>query len=318
MKTTLFYTPFLIAIGLLVSCNQAPHIGTEGKIKRESISVTTKIPGRIEKLFVAEGDFAKQGDTLAILNSPEIGAKIAQAQGAVKAATAQYQMASNGATPNQLKQLQAKHDALKEQYDFAQKSFNRVAAMFTDSLIAPQAYDEAFAKYKGAQAQYNAAVAELAEAKGGVRNENKLMALGQKEQANGVLQEAQTAEREKYIIAPVDMSIETIALHEGELATPGYALFSGYLPGTTWFRFTLPEGKINTVKKGEIVNVYVPYLNQDIEGKIITIKQLAKYANISTAYPDYQMEEAVYEVKIIPTHTKETTTLLNNATALLK
>jgi HlyD family secretion protein len=314
-----FFIPLLIiAIVTVSSCQSKTEKQIEGKIKHESISVTTKIPGRVEKLFVKEGDLVQKGDTLAILDVPDVDAKITQAQGAVKSAAAQYEMAENGATANQLKQLQAKHDALKEQYDFAQKSFDRIKAMFADSLISPQSYDEAFAKYQGARAQFDAVKAELNEVQAGARYENRQMALGQKERASGALEEAEVAYNERYILAPTDMSIETIALHQGELATPGYAIFNGYLAGSTWFRVTLPESQIGSVTQGEDVEVFVPYAKKTIKGKISIIKQLANYANITTAYPDYQMEEALYEIKIVPTNLTETEGLLNNASIILK
>lgn len=306
----------LLLAATLSSCSTAMEKGVEGKIKREAITVTTKVPGRVAELLVSEGDQVKRGDTLAVLDIPEVDAKIAQAQGAVRAASAQYEMAERGATANQLKQLQAKHDALKEQYAFAHKSFSRVKAMFADSLIAPQQYDEAMAKFQGARAQYDAVVAELAEAKSGVRKESKLMALGQQERAAGALREAEVASDERYILAPADMTIETISLHVGELATPGYSMFNGYLPQTTWFRFTLPESQVGGVQPGRQITVYVPYLDTAVEAKVATIKQLAKYANVSTAYPDYQLEEAVYEVKVRPTRPTDAEVLLNNATVI--
>ena len=302
---------------VVASCSTVVETGVEGKIKRDAITVTTKVPGRVAELRVAEGDLVKRGDTLAILDIPEVDAKIAQAQGAVRAASAQYEMAERGATANQLKQLQAKHDALKEQYEFARKSFSRVEAMFADSLMAPQQYDEARAKFQGARAQYDAVVAELAEAKAGVRVENKQMALGQQERADGALREAEVASDERYIVAPADMTIETISLHVGELATPGYTLFNGYLPQTTWFRFTLPESEVGRVQKGQQVKVVVPYLDQTIEAKVAAIKQLTKYADVSTAYPDYQLDEAVYEVRVRPLQPMDAERLLNNATVIL-
>lgn len=309
---------FITSIIFLGACNQQTEQQIEGKIKRESLSVTTKVPGRIERLLVKEGDSVKKGDTLAILDIPEVTAKIAQAKGAVKSASAQYELSENGATTNQLKQLKAKHEALKDQFIFAQKSFDRINAMFADSLISPQKYDEAYAKFQGARAQYDAVEAELNEAEAGVRYENKLMALGQKERAGGALEEAEVAYSERYIIAPADLNIETITLHVGELATPGYAIFSGYLPASTWFRFTLPESEIGTIQQGENVTIYVPYIQKTITGTVGIIKQLAQYANVTSAYPDYQMEQAIYEIKIIPNEQGETENLLNNASVVLK
>lgn len=317
MNTIKTLSIVLIGATALSACRTAAENSLEGKIKREAITVTTKVPGRIAKLLVAEGDLVKQGDTLAILNIPEVDAKVAQAQGAVRSASAQYEMAERGATANQLRQLQAKHDALKEQYEFARKSFRRVEAMFADSLISPQSYDEATAKFQGARAQYDAVVAEFEEAKSGVRKENKLMALGQQERASGALREAEVASAERYIIAPTDMSIETITLHVGELATPGYTLFNGYLHNTTWFRFTLPESRVGSLRRGQQIQVYVPYLGERVDAKVTAIKQLAKYANVTTAYPDHELEEAVYEIKVSPLQLSQAEELLNDATVII-
>lgn len=318
MKTNVILLASVIALVNLTGCHEKAERPVEGKIKRETISFTPKVTGRILKIYVAEGTLVNTGDTLAMLDVPEVTAKIAQAHGVVKATSAQHLMANNGATPNQLKQLRAKFSAVSEQYVFAQKSYNRAKGMFSDSLMAPQAYDEVFAKYQAAKAQLDAVTAELNEAEKGVRFETKDATLGQQEQAQGVLEEVEVAYSERYIIATNQMQVETISLHEGELATAGYALFNGYIPKTTYFRFTIPESKIARYKTGDLLKVEVPYTKETIDGRISFIKQLARYADITAAYPDYEMEEAIYELKIIPVTIQQTEHLLVNATAILK
>ena len=307
----------LAPVVCFVSCKEEKAPKMLGKVKRETITFAPKVTGRILKLYVQEGETVKPGDTLAMLDVPEVSAKIAQARGVVEAATAQRQLAHNGATPNQLKQLRAKFTATKEQFNFAQKSFDRAKAMFTDSMLSPQAYDEAYAKYQGARAQLDAVTAELNEAERGTRIETKHAAAGQQAQAKGVLQEAEVAYSERYILATNHARLETIALHEGELATAGYPIFNGYLPNSTWFRFTVPESKIAAYKPGEQVTVYIPYNKTDLKGKIVTVKQMPRYADITTAYPDYEIDDAIYEIKILPDSTAPAAALLFNATVSL-
>ncbi|WP_162073792.1 HlyD family secretion protein [Chryseobacterium fistulae] len=291
---------------------------SEGKAKKEVISFAPKVTGRILKIYVSEGQFIKKGDTLALLDVPEVSAKIAQAQGAVSAATAQEQMAKNGATADQLKQLQAKYNGLREQYEFAQKSFKRASNMHRDSLMSPQAYDEVYAKLQGAKAQYDAAIAELDDVKRGTRFEKVEMATGQASQAKGALQEANVAYSERYIIATNDMEVETISLNVGELATAGYALFNGYIPESTYFRFTIPESEILKYKKGQTVTIQVVYNKENIQGVISYIKQLTRYADITTAYPDYQLQDAIYEIKVKPNDIHKSKDILVNANVILK
>ena len=309
----------LVAIAvLLIGCGKSKkEAQIQGKVEKEQISIVSKIPGKIVQLLVKEGDLVKKGDTLAILDLPEVDAKKQQAEGAVTSAKAQYNMAVKGATENQIKQLEAKKQGLKEQYEFAQKSIKRLSNMLKDSLVSQQTYDETFAKYQGAQAQYNAVQAELNEAKKGGRIEQQTMALGQQDRAVGALQEVQTADKERYIIAPQDMSIETITLNLGELALPGYTLFNGYIADSVYFRFTVAENQLGKIKKGQEILVHIPYTKKDIKGIVTTVKQLGAYGNIATAYPDYEMQESLFEIKITPLNSKEAKDLITKTTVTI-
>lgn len=319
MKNYITISLFLVTLLSLGACkNETPQQLTEGKTKKEIVSFAPKVTGRILKIYVEEGQTVKAGDTLAMLDVPEVSAKIAQAKGATAAAAAQAQMAKNGATADQLRQLRAKQKGLAEQYQYAQKSFRRAQNMYKDSLLSPQNYDEAFAKLQAAKAQYEAANAELHDVEIGTRLEKIEMAIGQENQARGVLQEANVAYSERYIIATNDMEIETISLNVGELATAGYALFNGYIPNSTYFRFTIPESKISKYQKGMTVNMKSTYGNQEFSGKIVSIKQLTKYADITTAFPDYQPDDAVYEIKVIPTDRAKVNNILVNSSVTLK
>ncbi len=303
----------------LQSCSSdKPNKKIEGKIEREQLAVTTKIPGKIQQILVEEGQFVKKGDTLLILELPEVEAKAAQAQGALESAQAQYEMAVKGATDGQLKQLHAKVNGLKEQYEFAEKSLNRMRNLLQDSLVSQQKYDEVYAKYQGAKNQYLAAQAEVADVTNGARIEQQKMALGQKERALGAVSEVNVAANEKYIIAPQDMSIETINLKVGELALAGYSLASGYIADETYFRVTIPESKVKEFQKGEIKTLAFPYLdNKQLQAKVETIKTLTSYANISTAYPDFEQQETMFEIRLKPVNVAEAKDLLTKATFIV-
>ncbi|MGO3807327.1 MAG: HlyD family secretion protein, partial [Sphingobacterium sp.] len=241
----IYYIP--IALLFFACANQAEQKPIQGKIEREQITIVTKVSGKIAELLVKEGEDVQAGDTLAVLDIPEVDAKAEQAEGALQSAHAQYDMARKGATSGQLKQLQAKVDGLKEQYEFAQKSIDRLENLLTDSLISQQRFDETYAKYQGAKNQYLAAQAEMAEASSGARLEQQIMALGQKERAKGAVAEVRVAAKEKYVLAPQDMTVESINLKIGELAVAGYPIFNGALNNSTYFRFTLPEDRVGAL-----------------------------------------------------------------------
>ena len=78
------------------------------------------------------------------------------------------------------------------------------------------------------------------------------------------------------------------------------------------------ESKIEKYKKGSTVKMMVNYSKKEFSGKIVTIKQLAKYADITTAFPDYEPEEAIYEIKVIPENQQEAKDILVNSNVTLK
>lgn len=313
----------ILALGVLlvfVSCSDKKiDPAFMGKIEREQISVVTKVPGNLEKVFVSKGDLVKKGDTLAILDIPEVDAKKQQAQGALKSAEAQYQMAIKGATDGQIRQLQNKVNGLKEQFDFAKKSMDRLNIMLKDSLIPQQQFDEVYAKYQGAKNQYEASKTELEEARTGGRQEQQAMALGQQLQATGAISEVDAAEQEKYMLAPQDMSIEAINLRMGELALPGYPVFSGYINRSIYFRFTIAESKLGNIKTGDKVKIKVLYKDAElIDGVVTIVKALSSYANIATAYPDFEMQQALFEVEVRPTDPEKVKGLITKASVSLE
>ena len=145
------------------------------------------------------------------------------------------------------------------------------------------------------------------------------MALGQKRQAEGAVKETHVASQERYIVAPKDMTIETVALHEGELALPGYNLFVGYDPASTWFRFTVNESLVSKFKKDSVYIIELPFDgHKTMTTKLVSVNELAKYGNKSSSYPNYQLGEAVYELKLIPDDKVYAGKLFNNYSVLMK
>ncbi|WP_107037471.1 HlyD family secretion protein [Brumimicrobium mesophilum] len=301
------------------SCSGEDKItSNRGKVKFETISLSGKLAGRISKLYVEEGQQVKKGDTLAFIDVPEVMAKMMQVEGAIMSAQGQLEMAFNGATTEQLNQVDQKLKAAQAQLDFAQESFNRLEKMHKDSLVSQQQFDEVKMKLTMAKAQVHAVEAKKQEVTKGTRFEQISQAKGQLDRALGAKEEVTVASSEKYLIAPTDMSIETISLDEGELLTPGYTLFNGYKTNSIYFRFTIPESKIYEFKVNQELTLTNPYTKEDYQAKIIAIKQLPQYANITSTSPLYELDESIYELKIVPIGKVNNQSFYLNSTVLIK
>ena len=79
----------------------------QGQAEATEVHVASKIVGRFEQQLVKEGDQVKKGQLIAVLSSPELDAKLQQAQSAKDAASAQFQKANNG---SRSEQVQAAYD----------------------------------------------------------------------------------------------------------------------------------------------------------------------------------------------------------------
>ena len=315
------YTHLILSIIALVTLNACknqeitPH---RGKVKFETISVSSKLGGRIDKIYVHEGQQVYQGDTLALVNIPEVSAKLMQAEGAITAAQGQLDMAFNGATKEQLSQIDGQLHSGEAQLEFAQESFNRLKNMYEDSLVSRQQFDEVKMKLNMAKAQVAGLQAKRDEVTKGTRSEQVDQARGQLNRALGAKEEVLSASDEQYVIAPADMSIESISLEEGELLTPGYTLVNGYKTNSLYFRFTIPESRIYDYKIGDALTIINPYTKEETTASIVAIKQLAQYADITSTSPLYQLSESIYELKVVPDTITTQQNYYLNATMLIK
>lgn len=321
MKHNLLFLLLIPALGGMVGCSGKKKAGSntlQGKVRMESIALAPKIAGRIERIAVAEGQAVRKGDTLAILSVPELTAKLEQANGAIEAAAGQLELAANGATSDQLLQIQSQIEAAEAQRDFAEQSLRRVENMFRDSLIPAQQYDEARSKYKMAEAQVKTLKARQQEVRAGARPEVLQSARGQLQRAQGARDEVLQAGTERYILAPADMTVESITLKAGELATPGYTLINGYSGNGVYFRFTVGESQVNAYAVGQRVQVAVPNTGKVLTSKVVAIKQMPRYADNTSTAPNRQVAESFYELKVVPDDAAAAAGLYNNSNVVLK
>ena len=110
----------------------------QGQVEVSEYRVSSKVPGRILELRVQEGDFVHAGDTVAILDVPEIQAKRAQAESARRAASAMNEMADNGAREETIEAAFELLQQAKAANDIAKKTFERVNNLFEEGVVTAQ------------------------------------------------------------------------------------------------------------------------------------------------------------------------------------
>ena len=124
----------------------------QGQAEVTEYRVSSKVPGRIAKIYVKEGQLVKAGDTLALLEAPDIDAKLAQARAAEAASEAQSRKAEKGARQEQIAAAYEMWQKAQAGAEIARQTFTRVKRLHEQGVMTAQKLDEATANLKASEA----------------------------------------------------------------------------------------------------------------------------------------------------------------------
>lgn len=250
----------------------------QGEAEVTEVRISSKVPGRIEKFFVEEGDSVRRGDTLAILSAPDVYAKLSQATAAEQGAAAQSNKAQKGVRTEQINSAYEMWQKAKVGVDIAQKSFTRVQNLYDKGVSTAQKRDEAEANYKAALATEKAAKSQYDMAKNGAEREDKEAALAMLNKAKGAVAEVGSYINETYLISPVDGRISERFPNVGELVGTGAPIMNIMDLSDKWGTFNVREDRLENFKVGKTITAFVPALNKSVQLKVYYMKDLGSYA----------------------------------------
>ncbi len=274
----------------------------QGSAEVNEIRVSGKVPGRIHKLLVEEGQFVHKGDTLVILDSPEINAKLAQANAAKRAALSQDKKAEKGARKEIVQGAYEMWQKAKVGVRISKKSFNRIHRLYKKGVVSAQKHDEVEARYHAALAQAAAAKSQYDMAKNGAETEDKDAARALVERAEGAIQEVEAYLKETVLVAPISGEISEIFPKQGELVGSGAPIMNIIDLNNMWFSFNVREDYLQNMKMGATMEVEIPALGEQKQKvKINYIKALASYATWKATKTTGAFDIKTFEVRAKPT-----------------
>ena len=272
----------------------------QGQVEASEYRVSSKVPGRILEIRVKEGDYVKVGDTLAILDAPDVRAKMEQARGAEDAASALELKALNGARKEQIQGAYQVLQQAKAGLEIAEKSYKRIQRLFDEGVMSAQKRDEVFAQYKAMEAQCKAAQSQYDMAVNGARREDKLAAQAQVNRARGAVQEVNSYLGETVQIAQMEGEVSSIYPKVGELVGTGSPIMTISMMNDMWGTFNVREDQLNGLQVGTEFSAYVPAFNKDIKMKVYYMKDQGSYAVWKATKTNGQYDLKTFEVKARP------------------
>ena len=289
----------IVALIGFLALDRDPDI-IQGQVEVTEYRVSSKVPGRILELRVSEGDFVKAGDTLAILDAPEVRAKMEQARSAESAAAALELKAQNGARKEQIQGAFSVLQQAKAGYEIAEKSYQRIQRLYDEGVVSAQKRDEVYANYKAMEAQMKAAQSQYDMAVNGARMEDKLAAAAQVGRAKGAVQEVNSYIHETVQIAQKEGEMSDIYPKVGELVGTGSPIMSIAVMDDMWGTFNVREDQLNGMKVGTEFSAFVPAFNKEIKMKVYYLKDQGSYAVWKATKANGQYDLKTFEVKARP------------------
>lgn len=286
-------------VGIVTSRHMEPEY-IQGQAEASEYRVSSKVPGRIARILVEEGQAVKAGDTLAILDTPDIDAKLAQAEAVRTAATAQNAKAQKGAREEQIQGAYEMWQKAKAGLDIYEKSYTRVENLFQQGVVSEQKRDEAKAQYDAAVATEKAAKSQYDMAVNGAEREVKEMAEAQMHQAEGVVAEVNAYIEETILLATLDGEVSEIFPMVGELVGTGAPIMNIAVMDKMWTTFNVREDLLSELPMGSEFESYVPALDRNVKLKVTYVRDLGSYAAWKATKVKGQYDLKTFEVRAVP------------------
>jgi HlyD family secretion protein len=290
----------IVAVIGLYAARPEPVI-LQGEAEANEYRVSGKIPGRIKMFLVEEGKTVQKGDTLAIIYSPELNAKLEQAMAAQAAAEAQNRKAIKGAREELIMSAYEMWQKAEVGVDIAKKSFDRVQKLYEKDVIPAQKRDEAEAQYKAAVATAKAAKSQYDMAVNGAEAEDRAAALALVNRSKGAVDEVQSYLQETCLVSPSDGEVTEIFPKNGELIGTGAPIMSITDMNDIWFTFNIREDLLNSMAVGNKLKIRIPALENKIyDVKVTYMKAMASYATWRATKVSGQFDAKTFEVRAKP------------------
>jgi len=288
-KIGILFVGVMCMLLALAGCSSRAQDDTWGRADATEMDVTSKIAGRVVKIYVKEGDYVKKGQVLAQIDQRDLAAQKLGLAANVESLQAQ-RVQAEVVTDLQAGTTQADVDAAASaiaqaasNLDLARADYARYAALLEQGAIAQQTFDSAKTKYEVAEASYRSALSAQDKATAALlqtdANRANLEAASRRiDQAQASIAQIDVSLGETVIVAPFDGIITEKYIEENAIVSTGTPIVSIQDPTDNWVDFKIPETKIANYKENETVTLEGRDGKTRVEGTIANISRKASFA----------------------------------------
>jgi HlyD family secretion protein len=273
----------------------------QGQFEATEVNVSAKVAGRVRALHATEGQAVRAGDLLVELTSPDLDAKLAQAEAAREAARAQSDKAENGAREEEVRQARSQWERATHAEALARTTFERLARLHRDGVVPAQRRDEAETQWRTAEAATAAARAAYDMAEAGARREDREAAAALEAKARGAVAEVEAFLAETRLAAPAPGEVARVNAEPGELVAPGAPIVTLVDLGDAWLTLQLREDRLFGLRVGDRLTARVPALrDREVELLVFYLAPQGDYATWRATSASGGFDLKTFEVRARP------------------
>lgn len=247
----------LLGVLLLSACG-GDRVTLQGETDAKHVNVAAKVSGRVDSLYVLEGDSVQRGEIVATLDGPEIRAKAAQAVAARDAARALRDKAQHGSREQDIRAARNNWLRAVASATIAETTYVRLDRLEREGVVPAQKRDEAEASLRASREGAEAAKAQYDLAMAGARSEDKAAAFADLRRAEGAVAEAESYVSENVLRSAVDGQVLNKIMEQGELVSPGQPVITIVDLSDQWITLNLREDRLAGLRIGDTLLATIP------------------------------------------------------------
>ena len=269
-----------------------------GNVDVREVDLAFRVPGRIARIEVEEGQKVRAGQVLAALDTASLEARIGEASAQVEQARAQLMKARNGNRPQDIGQAQARVAAAAAAAAGAEDDYRRRAPLVGPGAISRAVWDQTVAARNRARAQLAEARQALSLVRTGSRPEDIAAAGAQLHAAEAARTSAATDLRDTQLTAPLDAVVETRAQEPGAIVQAGQTVLTLVMNRPLRIRAYVSEPDLARIAPGMAVEVTADGNPRTYRGTIGWISPKAEFTPRSVETENLRTD-LVYRLRIL-------------------
>jgi HlyD family secretion protein len=278
--------------------SQDEHNVIYGNVDIREVKVAFRQPGRIELIYVEDGDRVKKGELLAEIDPLPLQRQLELSR--AKLAVAQAQLADLVAGPRMQEIESAKQEVIRltatlknsRSNYFRQKDLRKTGATSIGNL------DNAQARFAETNAALIAAKQYLSLLQEGTKTEKLAIARQQVTVAEAQLAIKQIALQDSWLYAPQAGVVLTRIVEPGAMVNAGSPVLSLSLREPLYIRAYINETMLGQISSGDLVTIHTDSSSQPFSGKIGFISPKAEFSPKSVETPELRTS-LVYRIRIV-------------------